>query len=125
MSQDANSLWDDEEEEDDEDDKNPSEEEETHGVTYQDQASLQSIWERTHDNFDDDGPAADDPDALRLEDSDDKTHEYWNWENFGMTGYAGGLSAWDQLGEGYNQEFASIGAASGLLSSPAAFLMCL
>ena len=65
------------------------------------------LW-RISDEFSDEEPPHDD-DVQGMEDSDDESREFSqiDWANFEI-GDDGNLSAWDQLGAGYDKEFANI-----------------
>jgi hypothetical protein len=97
-------------EEDEEDDDN--EEANAHNIdfsfVYRNRALFDAFWE-TPAGFSDDEVDEDDEDVTGVEDSDDEFDEFGgiDWTKFGV-GEDGDLSAWDQLGEGYDQEFASI-----------------
>ena len=75
---------------------------------YRNQTSHDPLWVAL-DEIDEDADE-DDTDIRGLEDSDDEldNDKYIDWAKFEV-GESGELSAWDQLGAGYNREFASIG----------------
>jgi hypothetical protein len=87
---------------------------------YCDRVLHDALWDAPAGFSDDEEFNADEEDVQGVEDSDDELKFGGiNWANFGV-GDDGELSAWDQLGVGYDKEFASIGKLAVIVHVDAA-----
>jgi hypothetical protein len=80
---------------------------------YRGQALHDPLWTALDETSDEEVGEGDEVEVRVSDDSDDELDEpgYIDWDKFRI-GEGGQLSSWDQLGAGYEKEFASIGTSA-------------